>query len=151
MNHSKNYYGNERTSRLALRAFMDLVDDFNHYAITDCLLDASSTLNNPRLQTLKPRIQVMKSARVRIVAGNERISDRSGGAWAKIRSRIMRRDRGLCQPCKVVGRVTMALQVDHIVALANGGGNDDGNLQGICHECHEAKTRMDVATLYGRA
>ncbi|MEI7955450.1 MAG: HNH endonuclease [Verrucomicrobiota bacterium] len=73
-----------------------------------------------------------------------RLSDQSGHAWAKIRQRILRRDRGLCQPCKRDGRLTLAQQVDHIVPVSKGGGDEDDNLQGICLACHDDKTRIDL-------
>jgi len=41
-------------------------------------------------------------------------------------------------------RVAVATEVDHIVALTNGGGNDDDNLQCLCAECHEIKTLVDL-------
>jgi 5-methylcytosine-specific restriction protein A len=46
------------------------------------------------------------------------------------------------------GRVTLATQVDHIVALVNGGTDDrfdDSNRQGLCDPCHDAKTALDLA------
>jgi len=68
-----------------------------------------------------------------------------GSQWEQIKARIFERDKSLCQPCKRDGVVTPAVQVDHIVALANGGGHDDGNLQAICKRCHDMKTAQDRA------
>ena len=39
--------------------------------------------------------------------------------------------------------------MDHIVALVNGGRDVESNCQVLCHPCHEAKTREDLA-LAGR-
>ena len=75
---------------------------------------------------------------------HQRLSDRSGHAWAKIRVRILCRDHGLCQPCKREGRLTLAEQVDHIVPVSKGGGDEDENLQSICIACHETKSRVDL-------
>ena len=50
----------------------------------------------------------------------------------------------LCVMCKASGRVTLATQVDHIVALVNGGEDNHGNRQALCSECHKAKTRRDL-------
>jgi len=75
---------------------------------------------------------------------HQRLSDQSGHAWAKIRHRILRRDFGLCRPCKRVGRLTLAQQVDHIVPVSKGGGNQDANLQCICLACHQEKSRTDL-------
>ena len=63
-----------------------------------------------------------------------------GASWDKARLRILRRDKGLCQPCLHCGRVTPAKQVDHIIAKSAGGTDDDKNLQAICLPCHKAKT-----------
>lgn len=63
-----------------------------------------------------------------------------GYAWKKIRDRIMARDKHLCQPCLNGGRPTQAREVDHIIKKADGGTDDDDNLQAICKPCHKAKT-----------
>lgn len=53
----------------------------------------------------------------------------------------------LCARCRAKGKVRVAEQLDHIVALMNGGldfDQDDGlNRQGLCEECHKAKTAED--------
>ena len=74
----------------------------------------------------------------------QRLSDQSGHAWAKIRQRILRRDFGLCQPCKRAGLLTPAQQVDHIVPVSKDGGNEESNLESICLACHDDKTRADL-------
>ena len=35
-------------------------------------------------------------------------------------------------------------ELDHIVALVNGGQDTEDNLQVLCVECHEGKTRRDM-------
>lgn len=45
----------------------------------------------------------------------------------------------LCRPCTTRGRVTASAEVDHILALEDGGTDDRENLQGICEECHKVK------------
>ena len=44
--------------------------------------------------------------------------------------------------CVVCG-ATNNLEMDHAVALMNGGSNDITNLFALCHACHVEKTRMD--------
>ncbi|MGV6491373.1 HNH endonuclease [Stenotrophomonas rhizophila] len=56
----------------------------------------------------------------------------------------MRRDAYLCQPCKGQGRVTEATEVDHIRNVAEGGTDDESNLQAICACCHGAKTQAEA-------
>ena len=46
----------------------------------------------------------------------------------------------LCAACELVGRVTLATQRDHIIPLAEGGEDNDGNTQGLCFACHETKS-----------
>jgi 5-methylcytosine-specific restriction endonuclease McrA len=53
------------------------------------------------------------------------------------------RDNGLCQPCLKGSRVSRASQVDHIIPKADGGNDDDNNLQSICVACHRAKTATE--------
>lgn len=52
---------------------------------------------------------------------------------------------GRCQGCK---RKLMAgddYEIDHIVALAKGGTDEDGNLQVLCAGCHLIKTGGDIS------
>ena len=59
------------------------------------------------------------------------------------RARIMRRDKGLCQECLARGVLTLAVEVDHIVALFKGGDDRDNNKRALCSACHAFKTRED--------
>lgn len=67
-----------------------------------------------------------------------------GHAWKLLRESVMRRDCGLCQPCRDRGQVTLAVQVDHIVPKAEGGTDDESNLQAICSDCHKSKTAREA-------
>jgi 5-methylcytosine-specific restriction protein A len=67
-----------------------------------------------------------------------------GNAWDRLRERILTRDGGLCQPCQRADRVTAATEVDHVVNKADGGTDDDTNLQAICRDCHRAKTAEEA-------
>ena len=49
---------------------------------------------------------------------------------------ILRRDDFKCQACWAEDR---PLHVDHIVARANGGSNDESNLQALCDKCNLRK------------
>jgi 5-methylcytosine-specific restriction protein A len=50
----------------------------------------------------------------------------------------------LCEPCKLLGRVTIATIRDHLVPLAEGGADDETNEQAICEPCHEAKSLAEA-------
>lgn len=59
----------------------------------------------------------------------------NGWEWTRLRAQALARDLGMCQKC---GK--RATDVDHIIALKNGGTNDLWNLQSLCGECHDTKT-----------
>ena len=63
-----------------------------------------------------------------------------GSSWDKLRKRILARDKYLCQQCKRNGRITAGNQCDHIKPKAQGGTDDEQNLETLCRPCHEAKT-----------
>jgi len=50
----------------------------------------------------------------------------------------------LCVLCKAEGRVRLATELDHIIAIVNGGADDDSNRQGLCFDHHATKTRRDL-------
>lgn len=59
---------------------------------------------------------------------------------------IRERDYHVCRQCGAP-----AHEVDHIVEVADGGGNNPSNLQLLCDEHHRSKTRRSqVAHLQGR-
>lgn len=76
---------------------------------------------------------------------------RGGRPWRRIRERVLERDCYLCQPCKRKGGLTLATEVDHIVNVAQGGTDDETNLQSICGTCHEAKTQSEARQARGLA
>jgi 5-methylcytosine-specific restriction protein A len=66
-----------------------------------------------------------------------------GQAGVEQRQRRLNADP-LCRHCKARGVIRQAKVIDHIVALCNGGTDDDSNVQPLCIECHDAKTRRDL-------
>jgi len=72
-------------------------------------------------------------------------------AWVKVRNEVMKRDGGQCQPCKRVGRMTLAHAVDHIVSKAKATTlrwtraktDHPSNLEAICDPCHAVKTEVE--------
>ena len=54
----------------------------------------------------------------------------------RVKWRILRRDNFTCQEC---GCTERPLHVDHVVARANGGSNDETNLQALCDRCNLRK------------
>lgn len=62
-----------------------------------------------------------------------------------VRQRVFDRDGGKCHLCQVVIKPVEGFELDHVVALINGGSNTEGNLAPAHKHCHLAKTRLDLA------
>ncbi len=62
---------------------------------------------------------------------------RGGRPWRRLKEKIQLRDNWTCQHCR---RVTAQLELDHIVNVAQGGTDDESNLQSLCPPCHKDKT-----------
>lgn len=71
---------------------------------------------------------------------------RGGRPWRRLREKVLKRDNYLCRcsECKRIGRLRVADEVDHIVPVAMGGTDAEGNLQAINRDCHKEKTRRDA-------
>jgi 5-methylcytosine-specific restriction enzyme A len=67
--------------------------------------------------------------------------------WRRIRLAHLRREP-TCRFCAERGRVNAATEVDHIVALADGGSHADSNLRSLCKPCHSGRTARDQS--FGR-
>lgn len=63
---------------------------------------------------------------------------RTDGPSAAVRMRVMKRDRFICTYCGVPG-AEAELEVDHIIAVANGGSHHISNLTTACRSCNQAK------------
>ncbi len=66
---------------------------------------------------------------------------RHSSHWAVQRLRIFERDRYVCQLCQLV---TLHPECDHRVPLAHGGDDTDDNLQTLCKDCHDAKSKREL-------
>ena len=93
-----------------------------------------------RLKALGQRVQTLNTQRRPSLTTSS--TRTRGGSWMDIRTRILRRDRGLCCMCSRAGLVSLACDVDHRVELDDGGTDDDGNLWSLCRLCHLWKTRV---------
>lgn len=68
----------------------------------------------------------------------------SAAGWKQQRAKALQRDGHMCQIRGPRCTVT-ATEVDHIVSVADGGGEDLSSLQSVCHNCHSAKTATEAA------
>lgn len=77
-------------------------------------------------------------------------SGRGGRPWQRLRERIFERDEYLCQIClrKGITKVVtlhgaLAGVCDHVIPKAEGGTDDESNLQTICKCCDKIKTHEE--------
>jgi 5-methylcytosine-specific restriction protein A len=102
-----------------------------------------------RLQSLRPQVANLPSRlKSTYTLHKEQESygqGRGGRPWRRKREEILKRDSYLCVPCKQQDRITLASEVDHVIPQAEGGSEDDSNLQSICEACHKAKTHAEAA------
>jgi 5-methylcytosine-specific restriction protein A len=62
-------------------------------------------------------------------------------AWKRLRKRVLRERGGLCEDCLALGRIVLGTDLDHRVALKDGGEPlDPANIALRCHPCHSSKT-----------
>ncbi|MFV5212707.1 HNH endonuclease [Azonexus caeni] len=66
----------------------------------------------------------------------------TGRRLQKLRDQLFA-DDPLCAECRRHGMITPATQRDHIIPLSEGGTDDISNIQGLCHDCHKAKTERE--------
>lgn len=68
----------------------------------------------------------------------------TGRRLQKLRAELFTR-QPLCAECACHGRRSLSTQRDHIVPLAEGGEDVEENTQGLCDDCHEAKSKAEAA------
>ena len=88
--------------------------------------------SRPRLQSIERRVTTIETKR-----GCDAVVRIVGRKLQRIRERILLRDEYTCQKC---GRVTVDLEMDHIVPLHLGGRESDENRACLCHKCHDLKS-----------
>jgi len=66
----------------------------------------------------------------------------TGRRLQTMRARLFQ-ESPLCVECERHGWITLATQRDHIKPLAEGGLDDDSNVQALCEPCHEVKSKTE--------
>jgi 5-methylcytosine-specific restriction enzyme A len=74
--------------------------------------------------------------------GHDKQHRLTGRALQQRNARIKIRDQFTCQN-KQCCLVTTELEVDHRLAVAAGGTDDDSNCRSLCHQCHSIKSRIE--------
>lgn len=71
-----------------------------------------------------------------------------GRAGQRMRAEVLA-EEPFCRMCLAEGRRVQATEVDHIVPLAAGGGEERSNRQALCRPHHEAKSKRERAEARG--
>ncbi|WP_313083642.1 HNH endonuclease [Atlantibacter sp.] len=96
-----------------------------------------------KLTTLKPRLKVIDTRRIKPVYGEQRRI--SGSARVGLKRRIWVRDGAHCCLCRRAVDLHES-ELDHRIALQFGGDNSERNLWTLCIECHTGKSAREAAT-----
>lgn len=96
------------------------------------------------IQTVQARTRKLGSRLVSATSRNVRVRD---AKW-HIDVADLKRRQPFCVKHLERGEQVVATQTDHIVPLINGGANDKSNLQRLCDDCHEDKTRAEQQKRY---
>lgn len=129
------YNDHNRTARRAsARKFMARLykQDPKRFSKRSHARERKLLLDNPLVLRLS---QAARRAAYRVRQGGL-VSPR--GLTAIVR-RVWDKCGGKCAVCTSTKR----LELDHILALANGGANDEGNLQFLCGSCNKSKNDTD--------
>tara|TARA_R110000822_G_scaffold62916_7_gene154858 strand:- start:505 stop:822 length:318 start_codon:yes stop_codon:yes gene_type:complete len=79
------------------------------------------------------------------MSGQSFVHDRRGSMTAQRALRIFQACGGRCHICKRKLGPADDYEIEHTVALENGGTDDDANLAPACSWCHREKTSDDHA------
>jgi len=77
---------------------------------------------------------------------NAFVHDKRGSMTEQRIARIFAANNGHCHVCKRKLYPADDYEIDHIIALENGGTDDDANLAPCCEGCHILKTAGDHST-----
>ena len=100
------------------------------------------------LATLKPRLAVLNTTRVKVLDTKAGATERiRGRAWMKERHTALVAGLFTCVDC---GRVSASNEVDHHIPLEQGGANEQSNYKVRCIECHRAKTDAENKVRLGK-
>jgi 5-methylcytosine-specific restriction endonuclease McrA len=61
-----------------------------------------------------------------------------------VKDRVANKAELYCQQCQRQVSGKLRAEFDHETPLILGGKNRESNIQLLCHECHRAKTKLDV-------
>jgi 5-methylcytosine-specific restriction endonuclease McrA len=92
-------------------------------------------------------VPTLNTAKVRPL-NRDTVPRTAGRALQERNARLMRRNP-FCSECLKKGLQILTAEFDHITPLADGGSDEDENIQGLCLACHREKSAQEQATRYG--
>lgn len=98
-----------------------------------------------RIKSISSKVKTISTIRTVKPVERER-----GAEWKRQRDAVMGIDGGLCRVCRGQGKVTAAVEVDHIVPLFEGGSDSVANKQALCLPCHQKKSYLEEMRRRGR-
>lgn len=101
----------------------------------------------PRLRAIRPRVDALAP---RLSAPSTPSDQRMAGRALQARRLRLWAADPHCVDCQELTSYPHGFELDHEVALVNGGKDTDENCRVRCLACHEAKTKRDMAEA-GRA
>lgn len=100
------------------------------------------------LKTLKPRLAVLNTNRVKVLDTKAGATERiRGRAWMQERKTALVAGLFACVDC---GKVSASNEVDHDIPLEQGGKNEQSNYRIRCIECHRLKTDTENRVRRGK-
>lgn len=102
-----------------------------------------------RLRTLKPLLRTAALPRIGKTLRQGNSGQRLTGKRLQQRRQRMFAEQPLCVDCMKAGRVTAAEELDHEVALWEGGADTEENSTPRCFACHKRKTALETRRRYG--
>jgi 5-methylcytosine-specific restriction enzyme A len=98
-----------------------------------------------------PKPETVRSPGVLHRGATPGATPRLRGRKLQARNARLYRRHPLCVACLERGKLTEAVEWDHIEPLHRGGPEAEGNLQGLCSACHQAKTLAERKARGGRS
>ena len=96
-----------------------------------------------KMRTLAPHLTTLVAS-LRTLGTTRTAGKRTRGRKLQRQRAALFANAPLCAECARHGRIAVATERDHIVPLADGGADDDENVQGLCSACHAAKTAREA-------
>lgn len=101
------------------------------------------------MKTLKPKLQSINTAKLKTLEAKAGSTPREHGrAWMAKRQQVALAYGYRCACCGEAW-VSSRDQIDHIKPLEQGGSNDKSNLQPLCNDCHNEKTKQEARARSG--